>query len=79
MEGRSRENVAEKNAENGENVSHVSTASVTDTECSNLTVETFARQRLHQASTTSPPGKSRDVVDLANLPDAPTATDKDPP
>ena len=67
---------------NGENVSHVSTASVTDTKSSNLTVETLDRQRLHQVSTTSPqrPHVSRaGDIDLAYLPDTPAVDGKDPP
>jgi hypothetical protein len=66
----------------GENVSHVSTASVNDTKNSNLTVETLGRQRLHQVSTTSPqcPHASRaGDIDLANLPDTLAVDGKDPP
>lgn len=67
---------------NGENVSHVSTTSVTDTKGNNLTVETLGRQRLHRVSTTSPqrPHVSRaGDIDLASLPDTPAVDGKDPP
>jgi hypothetical protein len=71
-------NSIKERSANSENVSHVSTASVTDTKSSNLTVETLGRQRLHQVST-SPRGlhaAAAGAIDLAHLPDA---CGKDPP
>ena len=66
----------------GKNVPNVSTVSASDTKSSNLTVETFGRQRLHQVPTTSeqrPHGETGGAIDLANLPDLAQGTGKDPP
>ncbi|MCZ2154730.1 MAG: hypothetical protein LC114_12655 [Bryobacterales bacterium] len=69
----------QKSSGDGENVSHVSTASATDTKGSNLMVETLGQERLHQVSTKSPPRPSTaggGGIDLARLPEG---TGKAPP
>ena len=69
-------------AGSGKNVPNVSTVSATDTKSSNLTVETFGRERLHQVPTRSPERpheESGGVIDLANLPVPTAGSGKDPP
>ena len=83
---RGKEGACEKSEEpiagGGKNVPNVSTVSASDTNSSNLTVETFGRQRLHQVPTTSeqcPRGETGGAIDLANLPDLAQGTGKAPP
>lgn len=78
---REREDFVKEPGGNGENVSHVSTVSATDTTSSSLTVETLGGQRLHQVSTAArrPHAGRCGGIDLANLPDTSAASGKDPP
>ncbi|MBS1853912.1 MAG: hypothetical protein JST11_00990 [Acidobacteria bacterium] len=75
------ENTADSAAGNPKNVPNVSTTRTSDTKHSNLTVETFGSQRLHQVPTTSPqrpPGRGGGI-DLADLPAMTPGSGKDPP
>ncbi len=75
------ENIAEPAAGSGKNVPNVSTAPASHTKSSNLTVETFGGQRLHQVPTTPAQGPRREsgAIDLANLPESAHGSGKDPP
>jgi hypothetical protein len=75
------EEFAETSAGSGKNAPNVSTAPASNTKCSDLTVETFVGQRLHQVPTTSPqrPHGKGGGIDLADLPAMTLGTGKDPP
>jgi hypothetical protein len=75
------EDTADSAAGNLKNVPNVSTTRASDTKASNLTVETFGSQRLHQVPTTSPqhPHGRGGGIDLADLPAMTPGTGKDPP
>ena len=75
------ENIAEPAAGSGKNVPNVSTAPASHTKSSNLTVETFGGQRLHQVPTAPAqrPHRESGAIDLANLPESAPGSGKDPP